>query len=46
MTVHVSQDVLAVELDDQETRTITRTTSTPAWQLKAHRPHRRARAMQ
>jgi transposase InsO family protein len=43
ITVHVSQDTLAVELDD-ETLTIARTTSRPAWQLKPHRPHRRAAA--
>ena len=40
ITVHVAQDTLAVELDD-ETLTIARTTSRPAWQLKAHRPHRK-----
>jgi hypothetical protein len=43
VTVHVSQSVLAVKLDD-ETKTIARTTSRPPWQLKAHRPHRGARA--
>jgi len=43
VTVHVSQDVLAVELDG-ETRTIRRTTSRPVWQYKAHRPHRRTAA--
>jgi hypothetical protein len=30
ITVHASQDTLAVELDDQEIRTITRPTSRPA----------------
>jgi hypothetical protein len=43
ITVHVSQDTLAVELDD-ETLTIARTTTRPASQLKPHRPHRRAKA--
>jgi transposase InsO family protein len=41
ITVHVAQDTLAVELDD-ETLTIARTTSRPPWQHKAHRPHQAA----
>jgi RimJ/RimL family protein N-acetyltransferase len=44
ITVHVSHEVLVVELDDQEIRTITRTTTRPAWRRKAHRPHGSARA--
>jgi hypothetical protein len=44
IAVRVSQDVLAIELDDHEVRTTPRTTSRPAWQLKAHRPHGSARA--
>jgi hypothetical protein len=45
VTVHVSHDVLAVELDEQEARTIRRTTDRPAWQLKAHRQHRSTRVV-
>jgi hypothetical protein len=44
VTVHVSQDTLAVELDD-ETRAIARTTSRPARQVKPHRPHHHTAAV-
>jgi hypothetical protein len=44
ITVHVSHDTLAVEVDDREVRTIPRTTTRPAWQREAHRPHGSARA--
>jgi transposase InsO family protein len=37
ITVHVSQDTLAVDLDD-ETLTVRRTTDLPVWQTKASRP--------
>jgi transposase InsO family protein len=39
--VHVSEDTLAIELDE-ETRTVRRTTSRPVVVVKANRPHRRA----
>jgi hypothetical protein len=39
VSVHVSEQTLAVELDD-ETRSIRRTTSRPVVVIKANRPHR------
>jgi hypothetical protein len=38
VTVHVSDTTLAIELDDDETRVIRRTTTTPVRNIKADRP--------
>jgi transposase InsO family protein len=40
VTVHVSESVLAIELGDEGTRTIRRTTSLPVRNVKADRPYK------
>jgi len=37
-TIAVSDTTLAIELDDQETRVVRRTTSTPVTNIKSNRP--------
>jgi hypothetical protein len=39
VVVHVSETTIAVELDDQEVKTVARTTSLPVRNLKAARPY-------
>ena len=39
LTIHVSDTTLAIELDDQEVRTIRRTTTQPVRNIKANRPY-------
>jgi len=41
VTIHVSEATLAIELPDQEVRTVRRTTSRPVWTIKAGRPRRK-----
>jgi hypothetical protein len=38
VTVHVAADTITINLDDQDTRTIRRTTTQPVRSIKAHRP--------
>jgi transposase InsO family protein len=40
VTVHVAEDTITIDLADQDTRTIRRTTTQPVRSIKAHRPRK------
>jgi hypothetical protein len=40
--MHVAAEKITINLDDQDTRTIRRTTTQPVRSIKAHRPRQRA----
>jgi len=42
VTVHVAAEVITIDLDDQDTRTVRRTTTQAVRSIKAHRPRKAA----
>jgi transposase InsO family protein len=42
VTVHVAAEVITIDLDDQDNRTVRRTTAQPVRSIKAHRPRKAA----
>jgi hypothetical protein len=42
VTVRVADQTITIDLDDQDTRTVRRTTTQPVRSIKAHRPRKAA----